>query len=109
MANATSVKAESARQQLPGVFENIWEVNALMSIAILADGVGETNTIAVPGVKLGDMVVAASLDVSLQGMTLTGYVSAANVVTLRFQNESGASTTAITNAKLKMVVGRASF
>jgi hypothetical protein len=55
----------------------------------LADGVGETNTIAVPGVALGDIVLNISMGVDVSGISVTPYVSAANVVSIRFQNESG--------------------
>lgn len=54
----------------------------------LLDGAGATTTVTVTGAALGDFVeVSFSLD--LQGITLTGYVSAADTVSVRFQNESG--------------------
>lgn len=57
----------------------------------LSDGDGETSSgIAVTGAAFGDFVlVAAPYD--LQGLTCTGYVSAANTVKIRLQNESGGS------------------
>jgi len=56
----------------------------------LADGAGATTTVAVPGAALGDFALA-SFSVSIAGMTLTAWVSAADVVSVRFQNESGGS------------------
>lgn len=54
----------------------------------LADGVGATTTVTVTGAALGDMAHASfSLDTS--GITITAWVSAANTVSVRFQNESG--------------------
>lgn len=54
----------------------------------LADGVGTTTTVTVPGAALGDFAsVAFSLATS--GITITAWVSAANTVSVRFQNESG--------------------
>jgi hypothetical protein len=54
----------------------------------LADGAGTTTTVTVTGVALGDLAtVSFSLD--LQGITVTAWVSAANTVSVRFQNESG--------------------
>jgi hypothetical protein len=55
----------------------------------LADGAGETSAaITVTGAALGDFVlVAAPYD--LQGITCNGYVSAANTVKIRLQNETG--------------------
>jgi hypothetical protein len=54
----------------------------------LADGAGETDTITVTGAALGDFVqIAAPYD--LLGITVTGWVSGADTVSLRIQNESG--------------------
>lgn len=54
----------------------------------LADGAGETTTITVTGAALGDFA-EASFSVDLQGITLTAWVSAANTVSVRLQNETG--------------------
>ena len=54
----------------------------------LADGVGTTTTIAVAGAALGDFALA-SFSLDLQGITVSAYVSVANTVSVRFQNESG--------------------
>jgi hypothetical protein len=54
----------------------------------LNDGDGATTTMTVTGAALTDQVsVAFSLD--LQGITMTSWVSAANTVSVRFQNETG--------------------
>ncbi len=53
----------------------------------LADGAGASTTVTVQGAELGDFA-AASFGGDLLGITLTAYVSAANTVTVRFQNES---------------------
>lgn len=51
----------------------------------LATGVGVTTTVGVTGAAMGNYVtVGFSLD--LQGITVTGYVSTANTVAVRFQN-----------------------
>lgn len=57
--------------------------------ASLADGAGETSAaITVTGAALGDFVqVSAPYD--LQGILATAYVSAANTVRIRIQNETG--------------------
>lgn len=54
----------------------------------LADGAGTTTTVPVTGAALGDLAFA-SFSLDLQGITVTAYVSAAAVVSVRFQNESG--------------------
>ncbi|TPN26635.1 right-handed parallel beta-helix repeat-containing protein [Mesorhizobium sp. B2-3-3] len=54
----------------------------------LADGVGVTTTVTVAGAALGDAAVA-SFSLDTQGITITAWVSSANTVSVRFQNESG--------------------
>jgi hypothetical protein len=55
----------------------------------LSDGVGATTTVACTGAALGDYVESWSFSLDLQGITLTAWVSAADTVSFRFQNESG--------------------
>lgn len=62
--------------------------SATFNAGSLADGAGETTTVAVVGAALGDFAMA-SLGVDLAGITVTAYVSATDVVTVRVQNESG--------------------
>lgn len=54
----------------------------------LADGAGATTTVTATGAALGDFA-EASFSLDLQGITLTAWVSSANTVSVRFQNESG--------------------
>lgn len=109
MANATSVVVvKDGREQFQGVFERIFEVRATMDIGDLADGAGESNTVAVPGVALGDMVIGTSFGVTLAGFTVTSYVSAADVVTVRVQNESGTQTNPASTT-IKLVIARPGF
>lgn len=69
--------------------------SAVYNAGNLVDGAGVTTTagaggdITVTGAVLGDYVLAVSCSVDLQGITLTGYVSAAGTVSLRLQNETG--------------------
>jgi hypothetical protein len=56
----------------------------------LADGVGVTTTLGCSGAALGDFALA-SFSLDLQGITVSAYVSAANTVAVRFQNESTAT------------------
>ncbi len=53
--------------------------------ASLAAGAGVTTTVTVTGAALGDFA-RASFSLDLQGLTLTAWVSAANTVSVRFQN-----------------------
>lgn len=56
--------------------------------ASLVDGAGATTTVTATGAAVGDFA-EASFSNDLQGITLTAWVSAANTVSVRFQNESG--------------------
>lgn len=62
---------------------------AANAVLMVSDVAGETSAaITVTGAALGDFVmVAAPYD--LQGITCNGYVSAANTVKIRLQNETG--------------------
>lgn len=56
--------------------------------ASLGDGAGVTTTITVAGAGLGNFALA-SFSLDLQSVMLFAWVSAANTVSVRFQNESG--------------------
>lgn len=71
-----------------GPVDKTLRANKAYDPANLADGVGVTTTVTCTGAALGDRTTATfSLD--LQGVTLNSWVSAANTVSTRFQNESG--------------------
>ena len=107
MANATNVVVvKDGREQFQGVFDRVFEVRATIDADSLADGAGDNDTITVPGVALGDMVLGISLGVDLAGMTVTGWVSAANTVTVRFQNESGTNPLNLGETTIRVLVGR---
>ena len=105
MAAATSVNTRRGNDQFRGIFSDTWVVTATLDAGSLVDAAGETDTVAVPGVALGDMVLGCSFAVDEAGLTVTGYVSAAGVVSLRVQNESG-STVDLASTKIRIVVGR---
>jgi hypothetical protein len=52
------------------------------------------------------MVLCASLAVDLVGLTVTGYVSAANTVKFRIQNESGSGPVDLASATMDIVIVR---
>ena len=89
MAAATAVVSRRGTDQFRGLFSDTWSVKATLDASSLTDGTGETNTISVPGVALGDIVMNISMGVDVSGISITSYVSAAGVVSIRFQNESG--------------------
>lgn len=71
-----------------GKLKGIYYAEETHNFASLADGAGETGSIAVLGAELGDMVLV-SAGVDIVDMTFTGYVQAADTVEYRMQNESG--------------------
>jgi len=105
MATASSVTSRRGNDQFRGLFSDTWAVRATLNAGELVDGAGETDDITISGVALGDMVIGASLGVDLVGLTVTGYVSAANTVKFRIQNESG-STVDLASTTLRLVVVR---
>lgn len=68
----------------------------------LVDAAGATTTVTVTGAALGDFVLV-SLSVDIAGITITGYVSAADTVSVRVQNESG-GTVDLASATLRALV-----
>jgi hypothetical protein len=105
MASATSVNSRRGNDQFRGMFSDTWVVTATLDAGSLVDAAGESDTVAVPGVALGDMVLGCSFAVDEAGMSVTAYVSATGVVTIRVQNESG-STVDLASCKIRLVVGR---
>jgi len=105
MANATSVTVRAGNDQFRGLYTNTFLVRATLDADDLSDGAGDTDTVTVPGVALGDMVLSASLAVDVAGLIVTAYVSAANTVSIRFQNETGGSVN-LASSTLRLVVVR---
>jgi len=105
MATASAVVSRRGNDQFRGLFSDTWAVTCTLNAGSLIDGAGETDDVTVAGVALGDMVIGASLGVDLVGLTVTGYVSAANTVKFRVQNESG-STVDLASATMKIVIVR---
>jgi hypothetical protein len=73
------------------VLGSVIEGSASYNPPDLADGVGDTTTVTATGAALGDFVDAVSFGLDLQGVQLHGWVSAADTVSVRFQNETGGS------------------
>lgn len=88
MTAATAISYRpKARRQFQSLFDGVICFKGTLNEPSVADGVGDTATIAVPGAKLGDFVLV-SMGVDVAGISVTGYVSATDVVSIRFQNES---------------------
>ena len=105
MAAATAVVVDRNNDTFRGLFSDTWSVVATLDAGSLVNGAGETETVAVPGVALGDMVLGCSFSVDEVGMSVTAYVSAANVISIRVQNESE-STVDLASCKIRLVAAR---
>jgi hypothetical protein len=89
------------------VYTNVLTASTTWDVGSLADGAGETKSgITVTGAALGDFV-DASLSVDLQGMLLTAWVSSANTVAARIQNETGSGPIDLASATLRVRVRKA--
>lgn len=82
--------------------------SATYDTASLIDAAGATTTVTVTGAALGDFVMV-SLGVDLAGITVTGYVSAADTVSVRIQNESGGTLDLASTTITAVVLPKASF
>jgi hypothetical protein len=102
---AVAVDLAATRAPLAGLLSG----SATYDPASLADGAGATTTVTVTGAALGDYVVGVSFGLDLQGITLTGYVSAADTVAVRFQNESGGVLDLASSTLRAVVLPRTSF
>ncbi len=68
--------------------KTVLEGTVVYDPATLADGAGVTTTVTVTGAVLGNMALV-SFSLATSGITITAWVSAANTVSVRFQNETG--------------------
>lgn len=109
MAAATAVTVhQNGNQQFGGVFSDVKTVTSVLDTVSIANGVATTDTIAVPGVRLGDFVLAVSAATSLAGLVRTAYVSALGVVTLSTSNSTGVAVD-LPSTVIKLVVASPTF
>ena len=108
MAAATAVRPERGLVQMgSGAFSEMWEVTATWDPASTAAGAQTTtDTITVPGVAVGDMVLGLSLTTRVAASPfIEARVTAANTVVLA--TIAGTSVTAdMASGTLKMIIGR---
>lgn len=91
MAAATAVVSRRGNDQFRGLFTDTWDVLCTLDTASIGTTATATDTVAVPGVALGDMVIGMSIGVSEAGLMRRAYVSAANTVTIVSINPTGSS------------------
>lgn len=102
---ATSVSVNRGKQQFQGMFEEMWTAKGTINFGEIADGDEAVDTIAVPGVALGDVVVGISCSVDVADLGLTAAVTAAGEVTVQLWNNTGGAIN-LDSAVFRVVVGR---
>lgn len=106
MAAATAVVSRRGNDQFRGLFSDTWEVVCTLDAGAVSAGATDTDTVTVPGVALGDMVIGFSHGVSEAGLVKRAYVSAANTVTIVTYNPTAGSVN-LASTTLTLVIGRA--
>ena len=105
---ATSVVVKEGREQFGGVFSKVWAAKGTINFAEVADGDEAVDTIAVPGVALGDVVMAVSASIDVEDLTLVAAVTGTNEVTVQVLNNTGGAIN-LASAVYKVIVGRTIF
>lgn len=105
MAAATAVTSRRGNDQFRGLFSDTWAVTATLDSASVSAGATTTDTVTVPGVALGDMVLGFSVGVSEAGLVRRAYVSAANTVTIVTYNPTAGSVD-LASTVLDVIVAR---
>jgi hypothetical protein len=105
MAAASAITSRRGNDQFRGVFSDTWAITCTLDTAEILDQAAATDTVAVPGVLLGDMVIGMSAGVSEAGLVRRAYVSAANVVTIATTNTTGGAVN-LASTTVKLVIGR---
>jgi len=106
MAAATAISSRRGNDQFRGLFTDTWDVICTLDAGAVAGGATDTDTVTVPGVALGDMVLGFSHGVSEAGLVKRAYVSAANTVTIVTYNPTGSSVN-LASTTLQLIVARA--
>lgn len=98
---------QQGKQQLQGMFNEMWLVTETVNFANAATGSGTFATVdvTVPTVALGDIVMGVSMGVDTVDAVVAGAVTAANTVTLTLLNNT-AGAVDLASTTCKFVVGR---
>lgn len=105
MAAATSVVSNRDNESFRGLFSDTWSVTCTLNSASVSDQAAATDTVTVPGVVLGDMVIGMSAGVSEAGLVRRAYVSAADTVTIATTNTTGGAVD-LASSTVKLVIAR---
>lgn len=104
LINETASGGSSDLREIPQLIKRqfVFSVPALAS-----GGTGSTQTVSFAEAAFGDGFGTLGSSVTLQGMTTHCSVSAAGSVVIRFNNQTGSTTTAITNATFTVYLFKA--
>jgi len=105
MAAASAINTSRGNDHFRGIFTDTWAITCTLDTAEIADQATGTDTVTVPGVALGDMVIGLSAGVSEGGLVRRAYVSAANTVTIASSNTTGGAVN-LASTTVKLVIGR---
>jgi len=105
MAAATSVVSNRDNESFRGLFSDTWSITCTLNSASVADQAAGTDTVTVPGVALGDMVIGMSAGVSEAGLVRRAYVSATDTVTIATTNTTGGAVD-LASSTVKLVIAR---
>jgi len=106
MASASAVVSRAGNDQFRGIFSDTWAVTCTLNSASVADQAAATDTVTVPGVALGDMVIGMSAGVDEAGLVRRAYISAANTVTIATTNTTGGAVD-LASTTVTLIIGRA--
>lgn len=105
MAAASAVTSRRGNDQFRGIYSDTWAVTCTLDSASVSDQSAGTDTVTVPGVALGDMVISMSAGVDEAGLVRRAYVSAANTVTIATTNTTGGAVN-LGSTTVKLVIAR---
>jgi len=105
MAAATAVVSDRNNDSFRGLFSDTWTVTCTLNSASVSDQAATTDTVTVPGVVLGDMVIGMSAGVSEAGLVRRAYVSATDTVTIATTNTTGGAVD-LASSTVKLVIAR---
>jgi len=105
MAAATAVVSSRDNDSFRGLFSDTWTVTCTLNSASVSDQAAATDTVTVPGVVLGDMVIGMSAGVSEAGLVRRAYISATDTVTIATTNTTGGAVD-LASSTVKLVIAR---
>lgn len=107
---ATVRFVEQGDKQFQGAFSEMWAVSLTVDPSSIAAGAEDSSTFAIPGVVLGDAVIAFGAGVNLTvDADVNVYVSAANTLTIRISNLNAGAALDLTSSTWKVLLGRPSW